>query len=401
MESEKNYNDKLVFGQLFKKYYKQAWLEIPQDLPLREIALQPIDGDYYIRHLVFESRKQLTDYITEVHIPRHLYYSSAKYRDPGNQIMNEKGLIGSDLVFDIDANEILQCKDKVIEIRFCRKCGYIAPMESSEKKCPLCDGELTKFEHVEPECIKLAFEYLRNLVDIIENDFGFDNYKMSFSGNRGFHLVVELSSPYDAMDSESRRELVSYIVLTDAYKKVIKNMYVADRSKKNLIYPLPRMGNGGIKRRIAKSLLKKVADIKLREFLMNRLDEIESDRLMQLVKILTDNIDEILDDLSIPIDSKVTIDTTHLVRVPNSLNGKTGWKAFLIKDLTYFELSHYEVSIEGLDELFKIRIAVDLPAITIIDRAFKLRRGDIVKLEYAYASYLIFKGVAEFISIAR
>jgi DNA primase small subunit len=203
------------------------------------------------------------------------------------------------------------------------------------------------------------------------------------------------------MDSESRRELVSYIVLTDAYKKVIKNMYVADRSKKNLIYPLPRMGNGGIKRRIAKSLLKKVADIKLREFLMNRLDEIESDRLMQLVKILTDNIDEILDDLSIPIDSKVTIDTTHLVRVPNSLNGKTGWKAFLIKDLTYFELSHYEVSIEGLDELFKIRIVVDLPAITIIDRAFKLRRGDIVKLEYAYASYLIFKGVAEFISIAR
>jgi DNA primase small subunit len=401
MEREGKSTSKSIFSQLFKRYYKSSYLELPQDLPLREIALQPIDGDYYIRHLVFETEKQLLDYITEAHIPKHLYYSSAKYRDPGNQVMSEKGWLGSDLVFDIDANEIPQCIDKVIEAKFCKSCNYTVPRESSEKTCPLCGGQLEKFEHVEPDCIKLTFEYLRNLVDIVENDFGFYKYKASFSGNRGFHLIVELNSPYDTMDSESRRELVSYIVLGDAYKKIVKNMYVTSESKKGLVYPLPRIGDGGIRRRIARALLKKVTDVRLKEFLLNRLDEIESNKLVQLASILTSDIDEVLNEISIPIDSKVTIDTSHLVRIPNSLNGKTGWKAFLIKDLSNFELSNYEVSIEDVSEFFKIKIIVDIPTITIIDRTFKVRRGDIMELEYAYASYFVFKGVAELLSIVR
>ncbi|MCC6045305.1 MAG: hypothetical protein LM572_00800 [Ignisphaera sp.] len=401
MESTKVKNEVHIFKNLFKKHYKETQLILPQDLALREVALQPIDGNYYVRHLAFETEKQLIEYITHVHIPKHLYYSSAKYKDPGNQIMNEKMWLGSDLVFDIDANEILQCKDKVIEITFCKKCGYTATGESSERLCPLCGSEVAKFEHVEPQCLKLAFEYLKNLVDIIESDFGFSTYKASFSGNRGFHLIVELPNPHDTIDVESRRELVSYIALSDAYKKIIKNVYVANKNRKGSAYPLPRICDGGIRRRIAKALLKRVADAKLKEFLLNCLDKIESGKLKELLDILVNNIDDILNEVAVPIDSKVTIDVTHLVRIPNSLNGKTGWKAFLIKDLTNFELQYHEVSLEGVTELFKIKILVDLPTITVIDRVFKIRRGDIIELEYAYASYFVFKGVAELLTIVR
>jgi len=385
------------FKEKFKEYYRNASLELPQDISLREIALQPFDADYYVRHLSFDSPTQLISYIT-VNIPRHLYYSSAKYSFPGNNNMSEKGWIGSDLVFDIDANEIPECKNNVIEFRFCPSCGYIA--KSDEKECPYCHLELKKFEHVDKTCIEKAYSYLISLIDIIENDFGFTNYKASFSGNRGFHLIVELPQPFDKIDSETRREIVSYITLSDFDKKYIRNMYVHYKEKeKGQGYLVPRIVDGGLRRRIALSLLKRVSDPDVKSFLMGYTEKIEYVKMLQLVEVLSNQIDDIVNELSIPIDSKVTIDTTHLVRIPNSINGKTGWKAFIIKDIAEFELNAHNVSISNVNELLKIRIVVDLPSIKIIDREFNLKRGDIIVAEYAYASYLIFKGVANLISV--
>lgn len=386
------------FKEKFREYYRGTSLELPQDLPFREVALQPFDADYYVRHLSFDSSTQLRDYIS-VNVPRHLYYSSAKYLYPGNNEMSEKGWIGSDLVFDIDSNDIPDCGKYVIDFRFCPRCGYIA--KNDEKECPYCRLELKKFEHVDKACIERAHDYLLKLIDIIENDFGFLTYKASFSGNRGFHLIVELPQPFDRMDSEARREIVSYIMLNDFDKKHIINMYMDDaRRQKGFGYILPRVIDGGLRRRIALSLSKRVSDQDIKSFLMGYSEKIDYYKLAQLSELISKYIEEILNELSIPIDSKVTIDISHLVRTPNSINGKTGWKAFLIKNVSEFELDPYTVSISG-NEMLQLRISVDLPQIRIIDREFKAKKGDIIVTEYPYASYLVFKNVAELMSIRR
>ncbi len=392
----------LIFKELFRKYYRVADLILPQDLGLREIALQDFDGGYYIRHLTFENKSQLIEFITREHVPKDLYYSSAKYRDPGNNSMEGKGWIGSDLIFDIDADELPLCSSKVIEIRFCARCGYVAT-DTNEKTCPRCNVELAKFSHVEPECISMAFNRLKELVDIIENDFGFTNYKASFSGNRGFHLIVELQHPYDLLDSEMRREIVSYLILDDVQKKFIKNVFVTEfsrKGRKGVLSIIPRIVDGGIRRRIAKALLGKVPEHS-KSYILGYVNEIDVAKAIEIVNILRNNLDEILNMISIPVDAKVTIDLTHLVRVPNSINGKTGWRAYLIDDLSEFRLDESKASIGNISEIFRIRFIVSLPEIKVIDRAFKVKRDDVLDLEYVYASYFIFKGVAKLIDVKR
>ncbi|MCI4435974.1 MAG: hypothetical protein JHC33_04085 [Ignisphaera sp.] len=392
----------LIFKELFRKYYRVADLILPQDLGFREIALQDFDGGYYIRHLTFENKSQLIEFITREHVPKDLYYSSARYRDPGNSSMEGKGWIGSDLIFDIDADELPSCSSKIVELRFCPQCGYIAT-NPNEKTCPRCNKELVKFRHVEPECISMAFDCLKKLVDIIENDFGFTNYRANFSGNRGFHLIVELQHPYDLLDSEMRREIVSYLVLDDVQKKFIKNMYVTELSgkgRKGLLSIIPRIVDGGIRRRIAKALLEKVPEYS-KSYILGYVNEIDAAKAVEIVNILRNNLDEILNMISIPIDAKVTIDLTHLVRVPNSINGKTGWRAYLIDDLSEFRLDESKASIGNISETFRIKFIVSLPEIRVVDRAFKVKQDDILDLEYVYASYFIFKGVAKLIDVKR
>jgi DNA primase small subunit len=136
-----------IYEDIFRKYYSKADLILPSDFYIREIALQPLYTESYIRHLSFSTISELRKTVTEK-VPRHLYYSSAKYQEPANTSMDEKKWLGSDLVFDIDANDVPECleENNVITFRFCRACGYVT--NDNLKHCPRCNSELQKFEHV-------------------------------------------------------------------------------------------------------------------------------------------------------------------------------------------------------------------------------------------------------------
>ncbi|MEM4848934.1 MAG: hypothetical protein QXM55_04790, partial [Ignisphaera sp.] len=90
--------------------------------------------------------------------------------------MDEKKWLGSDLVFDIDANDILECVEsgKTIQIRFCKKCRYTVSKQDI-KTCPNCGLELARFDHIDKYCIDMAKNQALKLVDILRNDFGFTN----------------------------------------------------------------------------------------------------------------------------------------------------------------------------------------------------------------------------------
>uniref|UniRef100_A0A7C5XJS0 DNA primase small subunit PriS n=1 Tax=Ignisphaera aggregans TaxID=334771 RepID=A0A7C5XJS0_9CREN len=388
-----------IYEDIFRKYYSKADLILPSDFYIREIALQPLYTESYIRHLSFSTISELRKTVTEK-VPRHLYYSSAKYQEPANTSMDEKKWLGSDLVFDIDANDVPECieENNVIAFRFCRACGYVT--NDNLKHCPRCNSELQKFEHVNSKCIYRALSYLEKLIDIIENDFNFNTLKASFSGNRGFHLIVELNNPYDGMNSEIRREIVSYIRLDKSIATYIKNYLLGSNQKKTIPLP-PRINEGGIRRRIAKELLTKSIDDLTKKYILGQLNKIHFTDAVKMYRFLESNLDEALKSASIPIDPKVTIDVTHLVRVPNSINGKTGWIAYNMKklDVSEFVMDPSILSPENLR--FKVRIDIDLPKLEIIDKEFTFTRNEEVVLEYAYASYLIFKGVAIPIEVKR
>lgn len=387
-----------VCGDIFRKYYSRAELVLPNDFYVREIALQTLYGENYIRHLSFSTLSELRKTIAEK-VPRHLFYSSARYREPANTSMDEKHWMGSDLVFDIDVNDVRECalENGVITFRFCRACGYTA--HDNLKQCPRCGSELQKFEHVDGRCIRRAVIYLDKLIDVVLNDFNFNTLKASFSGHRGFHLIVELDPPFDRIDQEIRREIVSYIRLDEPAATNVKAHLLKSGRGKAIPLP-PRISDGGIRRRIARELQSMSVDEAVKRYVVGQLSKPSFSEALKMYRVLEANIDDAIRRASIPIDPKVTIDITHLIRVPNSINGKTGWIAYSMKklDTSEFSLDHTLLSPEEGVKL-KIRINIDLPRLEIIDTSFSFNRGDEAVLDYVYASYLLFKGVATLTNI--
>jgi len=385
---------------LLKNYYEKAELILPDDLYVREIALQPIDSENYIRHLSFSSIYELRSFITKK-IPRHLYYSSARYQEPANPSMDEKKWMGSDLIFDIDANDLLQCKEgeNIIQFKFCKNCGYIS-FNLDEKNCPNCNLMLNKFEHVDPYCIELSKNYVKKLMDIIERDFGFNNYEVVFSGHRGFHIIVNLPIEYKFMTAEERREIVSYIRIEENdIKAIISELTNYDKIKHYISLP-PQVIDGGIRRRIAIEIVKRCNNRIIHNFVMGLTQTINYHEVKEFYKDLLNIIYEIVKEISIPIDTKVTMDITHLIRVPNSINGKTGWIAHAIKnrDLENF---HLEPSMLSPFNNIKMRIKmlIDIPNIKVIDKNFKYKKNEELVIDASYATYFIFKGLAKIIDI--
>lgn len=348
----------------------------------------------------FQSLLDLKKFLAD-NPPRHVYYSSARYREPANPIMDEKKWLGSDLVFDIDANEIRECIEikGAIQLRFCNKCGYTTT-ESEARICPYCSSELKKFDHISFKCINMAKDHIVKLLDILREDFGFKDIVIAFSGHRGFHMVVELNEDYRYLSSDERREIVSYIKLSEQYAKYFRDYLDKIVKQVQYIPLLPRVTDGGIRRRIALSLTRYVDD-DIKSYILGLKRLLTFIEAQKAYNILIERIDNIIRDISIAIDSKVTIDITHLIRVPNSVNGKTGWRVIPIKntDIKEFEIFAHDLAIS--DAKIKIKFLINLPEIEIIDTNLRFTKGDEAVLEYPYASYFIFKEVAIAINIVR
>ena len=185
--------NKIVYT-LFKEYYENAELDLPNDMELREFAYQPFDADTYVRHLSFSNPEELKVFLRE-NVPLHLYYSSARYQLPQAKEMDEKGWLGSDLLFDLDADEICELRVK----KFCD--GFEALMD--------CENSI-EFVEITKECIDSVFQKALLIRDILKEDFGL-NARIFFSGNRGFHLRVECYGDCALLDSDDRKEIADYI----------------------------------------------------------------------------------------------------------------------------------------------------------------------------------------------
>ncbi len=164
--------------QKFAEYYKDPSTLVPAvSIPeQREFGYLMFKERFMVRHRRFNSMTNLRATLAET-VPSDVYHSCAYYENPDFD-MDKKGWIGSDLVFDIDADHIPTTCNKIHDEFRCVKCGFEGRGITPEE-CPCC--EATKFETkiwACDLCIQSAREEVAKLLDLLENDFGFSQNEL-------------------------------------------------------------------------------------------------------------------------------------------------------------------------------------------------------------------------------
>lgn len=161
----------------FRRYYATTPLDPPDRFNRREYGFMYFPAGIVQRHLGFAKSADLQAFVAR-QAPAHVFYSSAYYERPDAPTMDEKGWLGADLVFDLDADHIPAA----------RRMGYEEMLEA-----------------VKAKIVHLYDEFLRR-------DFGFEDSRMHivFSGGRGYHIHV-VDPRVWSLGSHERREVVDFI----------------------------------------------------------------------------------------------------------------------------------------------------------------------------------------------
>ncbi len=367
LQEQSSLNKKFLKNTI-NNYYKQKILREPPLLPMREIAIQPIDSKTYVRHLSFPSMIKLYEYIAKK-TPLHLYYSVAVYDNPSAEDMEAKGLVKADIMFDIDVDHYSGCSEVVT---LCSRCGYVDKKDL--KKCPRCGSkDLVKIPQVTVDCLKRGWIDALKLVDILENEFGANKITVSFSGSRGFHVRVE-DEHLTRLDRDERRAIVEYI-----------NMSNLDLSR---IVPKIKIRGRGVK----------AAFLKDREYGVRTRLKMMATQLLDTEDygdyILVDyrELSSLIDAVRVEVDTVVTIDTSRLSRFIYSINGKSGLAVCELDPDREFNYTFKDFRI--VDGVVKVKPLYDTPKLLILDQEIKLRKNELMKVDAYIGFYLALKNLA-------
>ncbi|MFQ6050665.1 MAG: DNA primase small subunit domain-containing protein [Candidatus Hydrothermarchaeota archaeon] len=337
----------------FCEYYKKNPPKLPLSYSEREWAFVSFDG-IMKRHLAFKKASYFLNFLKK-ECPRDLYYSTAFYKYPDAQKMEDKFWNGAELVFDLDADHIkTRCKEK--HDYFECKCGY---MSRKKEICKRCGGKMIEKKWLCEECMEKVKNETINLVnEFLIGDFGFsdEDININFSGQRGYHVHV-LNPNIFHIGQRERREIVEYIMgeglELQSILKSKRNLNTSTkRGKEILIGPKP--SDAGWYGRIAEGMIEFLEDpekfnIDLDDKTLKRINEYRDELITGIKKgywqimIDTKVFDYLKSIVSVnlgsEIDQLVTTDIKRLIRLPESLHGKTG---LLAKKLSLEELPDFD-----------------------------------------------------------
>ena len=201
---------KAFLKSAYKEYYfKHAdSLEFPDELETREFGYIPFGGGM-VRHLSFKDNGEaLAEIIKQS--PSSVYCSNARYEFPTRPI-EEKGWLGAELIFDIDATDIPTPCKRGHDLWYCEKCSASGKLPRPSK-CPKCGGSTDEFHGTCSVCLSAAKDHAVRVTRFLADDFGVapDAIKVYFSGNRGYHLHV-FDRRFDSLDQLGRGEIAEYM----------------------------------------------------------------------------------------------------------------------------------------------------------------------------------------------
>ena len=195
----------------YKQFYfekGQSIVEFPREIASREFGYIPFGGGM-VRHLSFRSEGEALAEIVK-QSPSSVYCSNARYQLPTRPI-EEKGWLGAELIFDIDATDIPTTCKRGHDVWYCEKCSTSGKLPRPAK-CPKCGGSTAEFHGTCQVCLDAAGDHARRVVDFLTEDFGVDPgaVRLYFSGNRGYHLHV-FDGRFDQLDQVARGEVAEYV----------------------------------------------------------------------------------------------------------------------------------------------------------------------------------------------
>ena len=405
--AERDWGSVPYVTDLFRRHYASRAVEVgaPPAMKQREFGFLSFGGRTMLRHVAFDDEGQLRRHLAESG-PAHVYYSSAYYSAP-EAGMEWKGWLGADLVFDIDADHIdTPCKADHDRWR-CSACGEKG-MGTAPERCPQCGKAAFEEETWFCErCLQSAKYEAQKLLDFLIQDFGLSSgeLQINFSGNRGYHVHVR-SPRVKCLDQLARREVVDYIMGTG-----IKPEYHGYGRTRGGLSALAEEGWRGRSTRAlydyvgtatpeeAKRLkLGKEATRSLledRDEILRTLRERHPSHILRYIdpKALGRLMEAAVKEQASAIDTVVTTDVHRLIRLPNTLHGKTGWlsQTIDIDDLGDYDPLLSAIAFNGGTETVYVRRA---PRFRIGDEAYGPFEEERAELPLAAAVFLLCRKAA-------
>ncbi|MGC8496820.1 MAG: DNA primase catalytic subunit PriS [Thermoplasmata archaeon] len=381
----------------FENYYMNSKVHLPSRFTAREFGFMFFDKDYVSRHIKFSREADVRDFLIKK-VPSHAYYSTAYYKVPDANSMDEKLWLGADLVFDLDADHVPSAKDKTYE---------------------------QMLDNIKEELKKL-------INDFLISDFGLNENAINifFSGGRGYHIHIR-KDDFVSLKSKERREIVSYIrgsglTRADLFSEHVKNKKgeksisflssseygwsgkFAKRSREYLKSLLSDYESGNMEK--IKDQLSETPDISDQAF--KELFEENGKKVKMIMntgsfdvlsyktaKFLSDLLEtKVFAGMKGEIDEPVTTDIHRLIRLPGSLHGKTG---FVVTAVKYKDLDSFEPLVDAIAPIFmnrymKIRMLQPLQ-IKIKDEKFDLKGSEILDVPVYLAVFCALRNIAEIV----
>ncbi|MEM3730829.1 MAG: DNA primase small subunit PriS [Candidatus Bathyarchaeia archaeon] len=397
--------------RVFGEYYKHFSLaETLKEIERREFGFISFEGRM-LRHKSFKNEKDLQNFLREF-VPRDAYISSAYYEEPEAE-MEKKVWLGADLIFDIDADHIPTPCDKIHDEWICGKCGF-AGKGIVPEKCPICGGE--KFDDRTwpcEVCLNSAKDETIRILDILKDDFGFSEKEahVFFSGHRGYHIHVE-NDAVKTLDAFARKEIVDYALGLgfEIFPSKTRKKDRATRVLKGL-----KLKDPGWRGRVARSMHKFVATAKKEDYEKLGLKKGIIEKLIEgknsILKLWENDVpwnavkgvgfetwkkiaEFCAKSEAVNIDTVVTTDVHRLIRLSETLHGKTGLKKveFPMSKIVEFDPLKDAVALKGGTTTVLVS---DAPKFRLGEETFGPYKNQKVELPVSAAILLICKGRAE------
>ena len=374
--------------ELIRDYYAKSSGIGPGKIESREFGVGTFDTKILSRHLSFKTKEELKGYLV-ANAPPYISYSTAYYRNPAFRPMENKGWTGSELVFDLDVDDMdIECQKKHGKSWVCENC----------------------LESVKSETIKLIEEFLMR-------DFGFSKNEIAvnFSGNRGYHVHIKRES-LQSLSRKAREEISDYIagngITFEDFFRFEDFLHTSGRRGKKLAGPRPE--DAGWSGRIARSFLSKLkagpealasagmTPAQARSLFKKRalLEMGVRNGNWDIVEIKNKTAfwSALLEKMAVAqsdrIDKNVTKDPTHLIRMPDTIHGGTGLVARNVgslTDLESFDPMSQAIAFNGRE--IEVTANADYE-IVMGGRTFGPFKDEKVRLPVYAGMYLYLKGLA-------
>jgi DNA primase small subunit len=376
----------------------------------REFGYLMFKERFMVRHRRFNAIDNLRAVLAET-VPSDVYHSCAYYENPDYE-MDKKGWVGSDLVFDIDADHIPTSCNKIHDEFRCVKCGFQGRGITPDL-CPCC--EATKFEikiWACTLCIESAREEVIKLIDMLENDFGFAEHELRvfFSGHRGYHLHVEDES-VQSLDAMARKEIVDYV--TGLGLSLLNKEEREEKTKrKHRSANKFNLHNFGWNRRLKIGMsnfiehaskedlqeagLRNKALLEKKDTIINR---VINENRWEFLKGVSDQTwlklaEHVREAQAAKIDTVVTTDIHRLIRMNGTLHGKTGLKKVEFPAKNILDFDPFRGAVAFKKGEVKVLVS-DAPEFRMSGETLGPYKNQTVDLPVAAAVMLICKRKAE------